>query len=91
MGAAFEVFERGRRFFEAKHAIDDRLERVLRDERVHGEGGGEDPKLRPLRLDAKRAQIWLNENNLLTGVRLLLGGDPKKEYKDKIAEVELPE
>jgi len=53
------------------------------------EGGQEDPKLRLLRLDAERAQIWLNENNLLAGVRLLLGGDPKKEYKDKIAEVEL--
>jgi hypothetical protein len=55
------------------------------------EGGPEDPKLRLLRLDAERAQIWLNENNLLAGVKLLLGRDPKKEYKDKIAEVELPE
>jgi general stress protein 26 len=55
------------------------------------EGGQEDPKLRLLRLDAERAQIWLNENNLAAGVRLLLGRDPKKEYKDKIAEVELPE
>ena len=27
----------------------------------------------------------------LAGVRLLLARDPKKEYKDKIAEVELPE
>ena len=55
------------------------------------EGGPEDPKLRLLRLDAERAQIWLNENNLLAGVKLLLARDPKKEYKDKIAEVELPE
>ena len=28
------------------------------------EGGQEDPKVRLLRLDAERAQIWLNENNL---------------------------
>lgn len=55
------------------------------------EGGQDDPRLRLLRLDAERAQIWLNENNLLAGAKLLLGRDPKKEYKDKVAEVELPE
>jgi hypothetical protein len=36
MAAALEVFERGRRLVETKHSIDDRLELVLRDERVHG-------------------------------------------------------
>ena len=55
------------------------------------EGGKNDPKLKLLRLDAERAQIWLNENSLFAGVKLLLGRDPKKEYKDKVAEVELPE
>jgi general stress protein 26 len=54
------------------------------------EGGKDDPKLRLLRLDPERAQIWLNENNLFAGVKLLLGRDPKEEYKDKVAEVELP-
>ena len=55
------------------------------------EGGKNDPKLQLLRLDPERAQIWLNENSLFAGVKLLLGRDPKKEYKDKVAEVELPE
>ena len=55
------------------------------------EGGKHDPRLRLLRLDAERAQIWLNENSLFAGIKLLLGRDPKKEYRDKVAEVELPE
>ena len=55
------------------------------------EGGKNDPKLQLLRLDPEHAQIWLNENSLFAGVKLLLGRDPKKEYKDKVAEVELPE
>ena len=55
------------------------------------EGGQQDPRLRLLRLDPERAQIWLNENSLFAGVKLLLGRNPKREYKDKVAEVELPE
>jgi len=55
------------------------------------EGGKEDPRLRLLRLDGERAQIWLNQNNLFAGIKLLLGRDPKREYKDKVAEVALPE
>lgn len=53
------------------------------------EGGKTDPKLALLRLDAERAQIWLNESSLLSGFKLLLGRDPKKEYQDKVAEVRL--
>jgi general stress protein 26 len=53
------------------------------------EGGKDDPKLTLLRLDAERAEIWLNENTLLAGVKLLLGADPKKEYQDKVADVSL--
>ena len=53
------------------------------------EGGKDDPKLVLLRLDAERAQIWLNESSLFAGVKLLLGADPKKDYKDKVAEVSL--
>jgi len=51
--------------------------------------GKDDPKLVLLRLDAEHAEIWLNENNLLAGIKMLLGIDPKKEYKDKVAEVAL--
>jgi len=53
------------------------------------EGGKTDPKLQLLRLDLERAQVWLNENSLWAAVKLLLGSDPKKEYQDKVAEVQL--
>ena len=42
-----------------------------------------------LRLDATQAEVWLNENNLLAGVKMLLGVDPKKDYSDKVANVDL--
>ena len=35
----------------------------------------------------EHAQVWLNENSLWAGVKLLLGRDPKQEYKDKVADV----
>lgn len=53
------------------------------------EGGKEDPKLLLIRFEPDRAQIWLNENSLFAGVKLLLGGDPKKDYQDKVADVRL--
>jgi general stress protein 26 len=53
------------------------------------EGGKADPKLRLLRLDPERAQVWLNENNLWAAVKLLLGSDPKEEYKDKAGDLRL--
>jgi general stress protein 26 len=53
------------------------------------EGGKDDPNLVLLRLDAEEAQIWLNENVFLAGVKMLLGIDPKKDYADKVATVEL--
>lgn len=51
--------------------------------------GKDDPKLVLLRFDAEQAEVWLNENSLLAGVKMLLGGDPKKDYADKTAEVDL--
>ena len=53
------------------------------------EGGKSDPKLRLLRFDGDRAQIWLNESSALAGIRILLGRDPKKDYRDKVADVNL--
>jgi general stress protein 26 len=53
------------------------------------EGGKSDPKLQLLRLDPGHAHIWLNENSLFAGVKLLLGSDPKKDYADKAADVNL--
>ncbi|MGV3633679.1 MAG: pyridoxamine 5'-phosphate oxidase family protein [Pseudorhodoplanes sp.] len=52
-------------------------------------GGKDDPNLALLRFDAERAEIWLDEYSLVAGVKMLLGIDPKKDYKDKVAEVSL--
>jgi len=53
------------------------------------EGGKEDPKLCLLRFDAEQAEIWEDASSLISGIKLLLGMDPKKEYKDQVAEVSL--
>lgn len=53
------------------------------------EGGKDDPKLALLRLDAESAEIWLDGSSLVAGVKMLLGVDPKKDYRDKVAEVSL--
>ena len=53
------------------------------------EGGKDDPKLQLLRLDSERAQIWVDASSLLAGVKVMLGIDPKQDYKDKVAEVSL--
>ena len=51
--------------------------------------GKDDPNLVLLRLDATDAEVWLNENNLLAGVKMLFGVDPKQDYADKVATVDL--
>lgn len=51
--------------------------------------GKDDPKLVLLRMDAAHAEIWLNENNLLAGIKLLFGGDAKKDFAGKQADVDL--
>lgn len=53
------------------------------------EGGKDDPKLQLLRFEPRHAQIWLNENSIFAGIKLLLGSDPKKDYADKTAELTL--
>lgn len=53
------------------------------------EEGKDDPKLRLIRFDPEAAQIWLNENSLFAGIKTLFGVDPKKDYKDKVAEISL--
>lgn len=53
------------------------------------EGGKTDPKLALLRLDPEKAEIWVDASSLVAGIKLLLGADPKKEYRDKVAEVSL--
>ena len=51
--------------------------------------GKDAPKLRLLRMDTAEAHVWLNENSLLAGVKLLLGSDPKESYEDKAGDVDL--
>ncbi len=53
------------------------------------EGGKDDPKLVLLRLDAQRAEIWKDGSSLWAGLKLLLGSDPKQDYKDNVAQVTL--
>ena len=53
------------------------------------EEGKDDPKLQLLRFDPDSVQIWLNGNSLFAGVKMLLGADPRKDYRDKVAEVDM--
>ncbi|MFZ2029894.1 MAG: pyridoxamine 5'-phosphate oxidase family protein [Vitreimonas sp.] len=51
--------------------------------------GKDDPNLQLLRFDPDHAHIWLSEHSLMSATKLLLGKDPKREYKDKVADVPL--
>lgn len=51
--------------------------------------GKDDPSLQLIRLDPESAQIWLNENSVLAGVKAMFGRDPKQDYQDKVTEVAL--
>ena len=53
------------------------------------EGGKDDPKLVLLRFDPANAEIWRDGSSLLSGLKLLLGGDPKADAKDSVAKVSL--
>jgi general stress protein 26 len=51
--------------------------------------GKDDPKLALLRLDADQGEIWLNASSLVAGIKMLFGSDPKKDYRDNAAKVDL--
>ena len=53
------------------------------------EQGKDDPKLALLRFDPQHAEIWENGSSLWAGIKLLLGADPKQDYRDKVAKVAL--
>jgi general stress protein 26 len=53
------------------------------------EEGKDDPKLALLRLDPERAEIWKDASSLVAGIKMFFGVDPKKDYRDKVAEVSL--
>ncbi len=53
------------------------------------EGGKDDPELALLRFDPDRGEIWENGHSFIAGLMMLAGRDPKKDYGDKVAEVDL--
>ena len=53
------------------------------------EGGKDDPKRALLRLDSERAEIWGDVSSFMAGVKLFFGMDPKEDYKDNVADVDL--
>lgn len=53
------------------------------------EGGKDDPKLVLLRLDPEHAEIWKDASTLWAGIKMLFGSDPKTDYKDNVADVNL--
>lgn len=53
------------------------------------EGGNDDPKLVLLRLDPDAGQVWADASSVAAGVKIFLGLDPKEDYKDKVAKVDL--
>lgn len=51
--------------------------------------GKDDPKIALIRLDPEHAEIWIDASSMVAGIKMLMGIDPKKDYKDKVAEVAL--
>lgn len=53
------------------------------------EGGKDDPEIALIRLDPENAEIWIDASSMVAGIKMLLGIDPKQDYKDKVAQVTL--
>jgi general stress protein 26 len=53
------------------------------------EGGKDDPNVALLRLDPEEAEVWIDASSIVAGVKLLLGVDPKRSFRDKVANVPL--
>jgi general stress protein 26 len=51
--------------------------------------GKDDPNLALLRFDPEEAEIWKDGSSLVAGIKMLLGSDPKKDYKKNVAKVAL--
>lgn len=53
-------------------------------------GGKNDPSLCLLHFESGDAEIWKDASSLVAGVKIFLGiGDPKQDYKDSVAKVDL--
>ena len=53
------------------------------------EKGKDDPKLVLLRFTPGDAQIWVDASSFVAGIKMFLGIDPKQDYKDEVAKVDL--
>ena len=53
------------------------------------EKGKDDPELVLLRFTPGDAQIWVDASSFVAGIKMVLGIDPKQDYKDKVAKVDL--
>jgi general stress protein 26 len=52
-------------------------------------GGKDDPSVALIRLDPDEAEIWIDASSVVTGMKMLLGMDPKPDYTNKVAKVSL--
>lgn len=52
------------------------------------EGGKEDPKLALLRFEPTNGEVWVNGSSIIAGIKMILGSDPKKDYKDNVAKMD---
>lgn len=56
------------------------------------EEGKDDPKLCLLRFEPGEAEIWKDASSIVAGMKMFLGiGDPKEDYRDSVAAVNLNE
>jgi general stress protein 26 len=56
------------------------------------EQGKDDPKLCLLRFDPAEGEIWKDASSIVAGVKMFLGiGDPKEDYRNSVAEINLSE
>ena len=53
------------------------------------EDGKDNPDIALMRMDLESAEIWENASSLMAGIKAMLGINPQKDYKDKVAEVPL--
>ncbi len=52
-------------------------------------GGKDDANLVLLKMELSEAKVWLTGNSLVAGIKMLLGVDPKENYDDKVATLNL--
>lgn len=53
------------------------------------EHGKDDPQLTLLRFEVEHAEVWDDASSTVAGVKMLLGMDPKKDYRKKATDIPL--